>query len=293
MAAGANNGNLLIGTDNDNGYKLAIGGTTYSPIFTDSTTPLGTAGDGAIRLRWGGGTGCYIDFYNQDNTDKRGYIQSPNDSRPLYIYDKIGITFGAAPFVAIGTEVPQSAILSVTSPVNTTSDVFSASITALGYQSELTVKASGNTILGDSHFDNHNKLQVLGCAYIRDTLRLPNLVSQTDLSSYKPVVADASGNVYKMAAWNTPSTRKSATVTASSYTIPSDIDVVFVNYTGGTATITLPSGTLDREITIKNLNATNSIALSGLDGSESNTVTTRGAITVKYTGSAWVGISKY
>ncbi|OQP57959.1 hypothetical protein A3860_39585 [Niastella vici] len=87
--------------------------------------------------------------------------------------------------------------------------------------------------------------------------------------------------------------RKSATVTGSTYTVPSDIDVVFVNYTSGQATITLPTGTLDREITIKNLHTTNTVIVSGLDTSESNSVGTRGAITVKYTGSAWVGISKY
>jgi hypothetical protein len=69
--------------------------------------------------------------------------------------------------------------------------------------------------------------------------------------------------------------------------------VVFVNYTAGQATITLPTGTLDREITIKNLHTTNTVIISGLDTSESNSVATRGAITVKYTGSAWVGISKY
>lgn len=290
----ANNGNLLIGIDDDNGYKLAVAGTTYSQFFTNSTTPLGAPGDGALRLRWGGGTGCYIDFYNQGNTNKRGFIQSPSDSRPLYIYDQVGITFGAVPYVAIGTEVPQNAKLSITSPLNSTMDVFNACITpSTGYQSALTVKASGNTVLGDYFFDNHNRLQVLGSAYVRDTLRLPNLVSQTDMSTYKPVVADASGNVYKMAAWNTPSTRKSVTVSASSYIVSSDIDVVFVNYTGGTATIALPTGTLDREITIKNLNTTNTVALSGLDASESNTIATRGAITVKYTGSSWVGISKY
>jgi hypothetical protein len=104
------------------------------------------------------------------------------------------------------------------------------------------------------------------------------------------LVVDNNGQVKKRS--QSP-TRKSATVTASSYTVPADVDVVFVNYTGGTATITLPSGTLDREITIKNLNTTNSVALSGLDASESNTIATRGAITVKYTGSSWVGISKY
>jgi len=104
------------------------------------------------------------------------------------------------------------------------------------------------------------------------------------------LVVDNNGQVKKRS--QSP-TRKSATVTGASYTVPTDVDVVFVNYTAGQATITLPTGTLDREITIKNLHTTNTVIISGLDTSESNSVATRGAITVKYTGSAWVGISKY
>jgi hypothetical protein len=115
---------------------------------------------------------------------------------------------------------------------------------------------------------------------------LPASTSSTD----SILVADNNGQVKKRPQM---ATRKSATVTGSSYTVPSDVEVVFVNYTGGQATITLPAGTLDREITIKNLNTANSVILSGLDASESNSVATRGAITVKYTGSSWVGISKY
>lgn len=115
---------------------------------------------------------------------------------------------------------------------------------------------------------------------------LPSSSSSAD----KILVADNNGQV-KLRPQTT--TRKSATVTGSSYTVPSDIDVVFVNYAAGQSTITLPAGTLDREITIKNLNATNGVVLSGLDTSESNAIATKGAITVKYTGSSWVGISKY
>jgi hypothetical protein len=104
------------------------------------------------------------------------------------------------------------------------------------------------------------------------------------------LVIDNNGQVKKRS--QSPS-RKSATVTGSSYTVPADIEVVFVNYTAGQATITLPTGTLDREITIKNLHTTNTVIISELDTSESNSIATRGAITVKYTGGAWVGISKY
>jgi hypothetical protein len=153
------------------------------------------------------------------------------------------------------------------------------------------LSSAGNLGLGTTN--PSDKLHVVGTVKITDTLKLPNIISQTDTVNLKPVVIDASGNVFKMSGWNVSASRKSATVTAGSYTVPADIDVVFVNYSGGTATVSLPSGTLDREITIKNLSTTNSVALSGLDASESNTVAARGAITVKYTGSAWVGISKY
>jgi hypothetical protein len=115
---------------------------------------------------------------------------------------------------------------------------------------------------------------------------LPSSSSSTD----SVLVTDNNGQVKKRPQI---ATRKSATVTGSSYTVPSDIDVVFVNYTAGQATIALPTGIVDREITIKNLNTTNSVILSGLDTGESNAIATRGAITVKYTGSSWVGISKY
>ncbi|WP_208025555.1 hypothetical protein [Niastella caeni] len=138
-----------------------------------------------------------------------------------------------------------------------------------------------------------DRLHISGTARITDTLKMPNVITKSDTSSYKPMIVDANGNVFKMNSWNISSTRKSATVTGSSYTVPADIDVVFVNYTGGQATITLPTGTLDREITIKNLHTSNTVIISGLDTSESNSIATRGAITVKYTGSVWVGISKY
>ncbi|WP_205511883.1 hypothetical protein [Longitalea arenae] len=117
-------------------------------------------------------------------------------------------------------------------------------------------------------------------------MRLPASTSSSD----SILVVDNNGQIKKRS--QSP-TRKSITVTGASYTIPADIDVVFVNYGAGQATISLPTGTLDREITIKNLHTANTVILSGLDTNESNSISTRGAITVKYTGTSWVGISKY
>ncbi|MCS3802079.1 hypothetical protein [Niastella sp. OAS944] len=86
--------------------------------------------------------------------------------------------------------------------------------------------------------------------------------------------------------------RRITTVTTSSYTIAPDVDVVFVSY-AGRAIITLPTGITGREITIKNLNTTNDLNIVGLDASELNYISARRAITVMYTGSEWVGISRY
>lgn len=54
-----------------------------------------------------------------------------------------------------------------------------------------------------------DKLHVLGTARITDTLKLPNIILQSDTNNYKPVVIDATGNVFKMTGW--PATGSSAT----------------------------------------------------------------------------------
>jgi hypothetical protein len=151
---------------------------------------------------------------------------------------------------------------------------------------------TGNFLLNTTT-DAGYKLNVNGTAFIADTLTMPNIISKSDTAEFKPLIVDANGNVFKMNNWSLSGNRKSVTVTGTSYTVPSNVDVVFVNYAAGQATINLPTGILDREITIKNLHTNNTVILSGLDTSESNTIATRGAITVKYTGSSWVGISKY
>lgn len=154
------------------------------------------------------------------------------------------------------------------------------------------VGTSGNVLI-NTNVDAGYKLHVNGTTLIADTLKLPNIISKVDTAGSSPMVIDDNGNVFKMSAWSFSAPRKSVTVTGSSYTVPAGIDVVFVNYTAGQATISLPAGTLDREITIKNLHTTNAVIIAGLDSNESNSIAAHGAITVKYTGSAWVGISKY
>lgn len=117
-------GNTILGGETDYGYKLAVEGTTYSKVFTNSPTPLGVGGQGdaGIRLRWGGTSGTYIEFYNQGNLNRRGYIWSPADSRPLGIYDNLGFSFFNTPFVSVGTEGYYNAKLNAATPKNSTID---------------------------------------------------------------------------------------------------------------------------------------------------------------------------
>jgi hypothetical protein len=233
------NGNLILGTEFENNYKLAVGGTTYSSIFTNSPTALGTGDEGPVRLRYSP-AGEFISFYYYGKDHKRGFIGSPGDLRPLEIYDSVGFSFSGTPYVSIGTEVPLNAKLSVTTPQNSALDVFCASTTDAGYQSGLTVKASGNTVIGNNYYDLGSKLQVMGSAYIRDTLKMPNLVSQSDMANYKPVVADANGNVFKMAGWNLPQINRTPVSDAGYSALASDYLIAYTALSAA-RTVTLPA----------------------------------------------------
>ncbi|AEV99269.1 hypothetical protein A4D02_32225 [Niastella koreensis] len=291
------NGNLLVGAEADNGYKLAVNGTTYSPQFTNCPMPIGLGDEGAIRLRWGGGAGEYISFYYQGNDGKRGYIGTPSDSRPLILSDDIGISLRGTPYLSIGTEVPQNARLSVTTPQNSTLDVFNASTSDAGYQSGLTVKASGNTVIGNNYYDVGSKLQVMGSAFIRDTLKMPNLVSQTDMTGYKPVVADASGNIYKMAGWNLPQINRTP-VNDAGYSVQAADYLIAYTALSAARTVTLPAASTmtNRILIIKDESGAagtyniiiNVVAGGNIDGGSLKTITVNyGSLEVYSNGSQW------
>jgi hypothetical protein len=89
--------------------------------------------------------------------------------------------------------------------------------------------------------------------------------------------------------------RRSFTLSVSNaYTVETGVKAVFSNYSGGTATITLPSAAsnLDEEITVKNL-TTNNVVVSGVSSIDTNTLVSYGAITYKSDGSTWYAIAKY
>jgi hypothetical protein len=183
----ANTGNLLIGGETDYGYKMAVNGAVYSQYFTNSTTPL-DAGDGALRLRWGGPGGSYMDFYYQGNTNRRGFISSGADGRPLSLYDQIGLSLSTTPFLSIGTEWPtsQGTKFSLTTGFNSTQDPMRVAnlITEDGLTSTsyLRVKASGNTLLGEGE-DNGNKLQVNGTGWFGNNVYISHPTYTTGIGA--------------------------------------------------------------------------------------------------------------
>jgi len=88
--------------------------------------------------------------------------------------------------------------------------------------------------------------------------------------------------------------RADNTVTTSSYTVTGTVGMVYVNYTGGTATITLPSASTypRREVTVKNIHASNTVNISGAVAGETSSLTAKQAITYRSNGTGWYVIAK-
>lgn len=181
-----NTGNFLIGGDADYGYKAAVYGTTYSQFYTNSTTPLGGGGSGALRLRWGGGEGTYVDFYNQGNTNRRGYIGTASDARPLVITDSVGFTWGYTPCVAFGLEsgAPLQSRFTIASERSSGWDAFTIIGTEGVYNKDMVVKANGNVLLGGtSGVDNGRKLQVYGTSWFGNIANFSHPTYATGISA--------------------------------------------------------------------------------------------------------------
>jgi hypothetical protein len=175
-----NTGKLLIGTTTDNNREtIQLNGSMYTNGYISNfLAPSGTT-SGAIRLRWGTGDGSYISFYKQANTNRRSYIGTPSDSRPLIIFDSVAFSFSATPQVSIGSEWGlSSAKFAIVKPYTQTLDVLSAGRVLTDTTSiiDLQVKSNGNVMVGGG-VDNGNKLQVAGTGKISFQ---PNLSRPTD-----------------------------------------------------------------------------------------------------------------
>ncbi len=87
----------------------------------------------------------------------------------------------------------------------------------------------------------------------------------------------------------------SYTQTGPSYTIQDGIALHYVSYQWGACTTTLPSAATNpgRVITIKNLQAGSNVTVSGVNASDENVLTGRGAMTVQSDGATWNVINFY
>lgn len=83
-------------------------------------------------------------------------------------------------------------------------------------------------------------------------------------------------------------------ITTASGSVSVGIGMVYVNYTTGTASVSLPNAVSypRREIRIKNLHATNAVNINGLGAGEDNTIPGLGCTTVRSTGTTWAVVSK-
>lgn len=85
---------------------------------------------------------------------------------------------------------------------------------------------------------------------------------------------------------------KSVTITNSTYTVASGIAVVMCNYTGGTATITLPTTPyVDQRVTIQN-RSTNNVSVTPVASGFQNTLVQYDTPTFQWNGTDWSVVSK-
>jgi hypothetical protein len=153
-----------------------------------------------------------------------------------------------------------------------------------------------NTLVG-TNVDNGNRLQVGGTTYLSDTLKMPNILPQSDTTNYKPVVIDASGNVFKMSAWSPNQLNRTAISDAGYAVLASDYLVAYTSLTAS-RTVTLPSaaGLANRTIIIKDESGSaatyniivNVLAGGTIDGASAKAVNTNyGTLEVYSNGSQW------
>jgi len=206
-------GHLLFGSTGDYGsFTSQFTGAIFDTagFFTNFTSPfLGGNSSGAIRLRWGTGDGTYIAFFYQGNPNRRSYMATPSDTRPLYIDDLVGLTFGTTPYVSIGTEGSFNSKFNVLNSTGTANDLVVARYDT-AYKYDLVVSAAGHTVVGGLG-DNGNQFQVNGSScfignigigtpypsaqlHTTGSVRFAGLTQ--DSTKTNVLVSDANGNLY-------------------------------------------------------------------------------------------------
>lgn len=205
----APNGRTLFGSTSDNGYqKFQFTGPIFDTVgyFTNFSSAFNTSpnNSGAIRLRWGGGDGVYIGFYNQGNLDRRGYIGTPSDARALILNDHLAVTV-IAPFMSIGQEGNLGSTFCVMDNMGTAAaqpyDMTLTHITPAGvFVNDFSVTATGHTMLNNQRnfqgniIDNGKVLQVYGSSYFSDSVQFAGLTQ--DSTQTRVLVSDVNGNLH-------------------------------------------------------------------------------------------------
>jgi hypothetical protein len=155
----------------------------------------------------------------------------------------------------------------------------------------------GNLLLGTTTTTG-DKLEVFGTTYITDTVKLPNIISKTDTVEYKPLVADANGNVFKMTGW--PSTTRPALAIVGGGT--SDITAAVGTLTklpdltgAGSHSVLLPAASdyAGQKIYLWNRNNSSNawtftISVTLPDGSTSNSIPNQSTIELLSDGVVWI-----
>lgn len=88
-------------------------------------------------------------------------------------------------------------------------------------------------------------------------------------------------------------TETDALATGATYTVPTGITLAKINYAGGTNTTTLPDATLfpNISITVKNLQASNTVTVSGPNAGSITSIPGYGSVTYQSDGNVWYDVS--
>jgi len=157
---------------------------------------------------------------------------------------------------------------------------------------------NGNVGIGTFAYRLSDRLAVAGNGLFTDTLKLPNIISKTDTTLYKPMVSDANGNTFKMARWPATTTPALTIVGGGASDITAAVGTVvkLPDLNGaGSHSVSLPAAAsyTGQKIYIWNMNnSSNSWTFSSSvtlpDGTTSNTISNQSTIELLSDGIVWI-----
>lgn len=157
---------------------------------------------------------------------------------------------------------------------------------------------NGNVGFGTFAYRLTDRLAVAGNGLFTDTLKLPNIISKNDTSAYKPMVADANGNIFKMIGWPSTTSPSVAIVNGS----VADINAAVGTLTklpdltgGGSHSVILPSASSysGQRIYLWNMNSSSntwafSSSITLPNGTTTTSIANQSTIELISDGSVWL-----